>query len=237
MYIYQIYRSRNYLVELKCYLRGGNRTHKNCDAKYLPCAFVRAYEVESQYDDDEQQKPNQDKDNDEDRAQALGCWCLSYDLIGARRSVPVAHTPKISNHEYCGYEKNKDHHYCPFLRGVGPWISSQKAVNAKSVSISQHHHGHLNQKVEIFQKYFQMYFVEKKLLETDMFYRPGRAFRSTLQWRHNDHDGVSNLQPYDCLLNCLFRHRSKKTSKLRVTRLCAGISLVTREFPAQRPSI
>ena len=35
--------------------------------------------------------------------------------------------------------------------------------------------------------------------------------------------GVSNHQPHDCLLNRLFRHRSKKTSKLRVTGLCEGI--------------
>ena len=36
------------------------------------------------------------------------------------------------------------------------------------------------------------------------------------------------------LLNCLFRHRSKKTSELRVTGLCEGNSPVTGEFPAQR---
>ena len=35
----------------------------------------------------------------------------------------------------------------------------------------------------------------------------------TLHWRHNDHDGVSNHQPHGCLLNRLFRRRSKKTSK------------------------
>ena len=46
----------------------------------------------------------------------------------------------------------------------------------------------------------------------------------TLQWRHNDHGGVSNHRPRGCLLNCLFRRRSKKTSKLRVTGLCAGNS-------------
>ena len=45
-----------------------------------------------------------------------------------------------------------------------------------------------------------------------------------LQWRHNDHDGVSNHQPRGCLLNRLFGRRSKKTSKLRVTGLCAGNS-------------
>ena len=30
-----------------------------------------------------------------------------------------------------------------------------------------------------------------------------------LQWRHNERDGVSNHQPHDCLLNRLFRHRSR----------------------------
>ena len=57
-----------------------------------------------------------------------------------------------------------------------------------------------------------------------------------LHWRHNDHDGVSNHQPHGCLLNRLFRRRSKKTSKLRVTGLCVGNSPVTGEFPAQRAS-
>ena len=46
----------------------------------------------------------------------------------------------------------------------------------------------------------------------------------TLHWRHDDHDGVSNHQPHGCLLNRLFRSRSKKTSKLRVTGLCVGNS-------------
>ena len=45
-----------------------------------------------------------------------------------------------------------------------------------------------------------------------------------LRWRHNDHAGVSNHQPHGCLLNRLFRRKSKKTSKLRVTGLCAGNS-------------
>ena len=57
-----------------------------------------------------------------------------------------------------------------------------------------------------------------------------------LVWHHNGHDGVSNHQPHDCLLNCLFRRRSKKTSKLPVTGLCAGNSPVTSEFPAQMAS-
>ena len=57
-----------------------------------------------------------------------------------------------------------------------------------------------------------------------------------LRWRHNDHAGVSNHQSCDCLLNPSFRRRSKKTSKLRVTGLCAGISPGTCEFPVQRAS-
>ena len=57
-----------------------------------------------------------------------------------------------------------------------------------------------------------------------------------LRWRHNDHAGVSNHQPRDCLLNRLFRRRSKKTSKLRVTGLCAGNSPGAGEFPAQMAS-
>ena len=57
-----------------------------------------------------------------------------------------------------------------------------------------------------------------------------------LQWRHNGRYSVSNHQPHHCLLNGLFRHRSKKTSKLRVTGLCERNSPVTGEFPAQRAS-
>ena len=58
----------------------------------------------------------------------------------------------------------------------------------------------------------------------------------TLRWRHDERDGVSNNQPLDCLLNRLFRRRSKKTSKIRVTGLCADNSPVNGEFPAQRAS-
>ena len=61
-------------------------------------------------------------------------------------------------------------------------------------------------------------------------------FYISLKWRHNERDGVSIHQPHDCLLNRLFRRRSKKTSNLCVTGLCAGNSPVTGEFPAQMAS-
>ena len=72
---------------------------------------------------------------------------------------------------------------------------------------------------------------------SDSLVRPGK-WKDSLRWRHKEHGGVSNHQLHDCLLKRLFRCRSKtwKTSKLRVTGLCAGNSPVTGEFSAQRAS-
>ena len=58
----------------------------------------------------------------------------------------------------------------------------------------------------------------------------------TLQWGHNEPNGVSNHRCLGGLLNRLFRRRSKKTSKLRVTGLCAGDSPMTSELPSKRAS-
>ena len=63
--------------------------------------------------------------------------------------------------------------------------------------------------------------------------REGR--QNALQWRHNDHDGVSNHQPHCCLLNRLFRRKSKKTSKPRATSLCAGNSPGSVNSPHKGP--
>ena len=65
---------------------------------------------------------------------------------------------------------------------------------------------------------------------------PLKERNRSLRWRHNGRDGVSNHQPSDCLLSRLFRRRSKKTSKPRVTGLCVGNSPGTGEFPAQMAS-
>ena len=61
------------------------------------------------------------------------------------------------------------------------------------------------------------------------------GFSKALRWRHWDHDGVSNHQPGGCLLIRLFRRRSKKTSKLRVTGLCAGNSPGPANSPHKGP--
>ena len=53
-----------------------------------------------------------------------------------------------------------------------------------------------------------------------------------LQWRHNERYGVSNHRRLDYLLNCLFRRRSTKTSKLHATGLCEGNTPVIGGFPS-----
>ena len=62
----------------------------------------------------------------------------------------------------------------------------------------------------------------------------------TFPWRHNGHDSVSIHLPHDCLLSRLFSHRSKNTSKFRVTSLwhqsSGSLVFVTGEFPAQMAS-
>ena len=75
-----------------------------------------------------------------------------------------------------------------------------------------------------------------KLLSEPRPMTPYGGISQSLQWRHNGHDSVSSHQPHDCLLNRLFRRRSKKTSNLRVTDLCAGNSPGTGEFPGQMAS-
>ena len=97
-----------------------------------------------------------------------------------------------------------------------------------------------DQSYEIFLVCFKWIMVTQLLtsMATGLLYSSSEIYTiwCTLQWRHNGCHDVSNPQPHDCLLNRLFRRRSKKTSKLRVTGPCEGISLMTEEFPAQRTS-
>ena len=57
----------------------------------------------------------------------------------------------------------------------------------------------------------------------------------SLQWRHNECDGISNHQPHNCLLNHLFRRRSKKASKLRVLAFVRGIHRCLVNSPHKGP--
>ena len=58
----------------------------------------------------------------------------------------------------------------------------------------------------------------------------------SLQWRHNEHNVVSNHRRLHRLLCRLFRCRSEKSSKFRITGLCEWNSPVTSGFPSQRDS-
>ena len=60
---------------------------------------------------------------------------------------------------------------------------------------------------------------------------------NSLQWRHNECDGAWYHQPHECLLSRWFKHRSKKTSKLRVTGLCVrGIPVTGKCFHSMTTS-
>ena len=58
-----------------------------------------------------------------------------------------------------------------------------------------------------------------------------------LEWRHNGLDSIWNHQPDDCLLNRLFRRRSKKTSKLRISGLCEGNSPGTTQMASNAENV
>ena len=80
----------------------------------------------------------------------------------------------------------------------------------------------------------KIYIVEYTFTSSN--FRFKSKFFDPLLWRHNERDSVSNHQRLYCLLKRLFRRRSKITSKLRVTGLCAWNSPGTGEFPAQKAS-
>ena len=59
----------------------------------------------------------------------------------------------------------------------------------------------------------------------------------TLQWRHNECNGVSCHRRFVCLLKRLFRRRSIKVSKLHVTGLYEGISPETAANSPHKGSV
>ena len=62
----------------------------------------------------------------------------------------------------------------------------------------------------------------------------GMSRPCALQWRRNVRIGVTNHQPHECLLNCLFKAQIKENSKaLRHWPLSGEF---TGDFPAQRSS-
>ena len=110
----------------------------------------------------------------------------------------------------------------------GHWLGNRRSKNSNSHGIDP-----------VLLKYSDF---SKKCFRSDEYPRPSNMWTWSacvelapclaLLWCHNGCHGISNHQPHDCLHNRLFRCRSKKTSKFRVTGLCAGNSPVTRKmFP------
>ena len=112
-------------------------------------------------------------------------------------------------------------------RPVTSEFPTQRNSNAENISIWWRHH------VSGIHVQLWLHYIPRNIHTVNMF---GWGLVTTLRWRHNGRDSVSNQQPHDCLLNRLFRRISKKTSMLRVTGLCVGNSPGTGEFLAQMAS-
>ena len=83
---------------------------------------------------------------------------------------------------------------------------------------------------------WESFYVRVVLRDHTIWISKSLALFISLQWCHNEHDGVSNHHPHECLLSRLTRRTSKKASNLRVSGLCARNSPLTGEFPAQMAS-
>ena len=79
------------------------------------------------------------------------------------------------------------------------------------------------------------YCVSSRVLNMRYILRTHRI-SAKLQWCHHERNGVSSHRCRYSLLNHLFRRRSKKTSKLRLTGLCEDNPPLTGGFPSQSVS-
>ena len=63
----------------------------------------------------------------------------------------------------------------------------------------------------------------------------GSQTHYALHWLHNERDGVSNHWPHDCLLNSLFRRRSRKYQSSASLAFVRGIHRSPVNSPHKRP--
>ena len=106
---------------------------------------------------------------------------------------------------------------------------TQRAKKVESISMSW------RQGKTVFGAWSHVRIFIEKILTAETFILMWYDVYLSLQW-HNECDGISDHQSFDCLFKCLFRHRSKKTSKLHVTGLCKENPLATGGFPSHRAS-
>ena len=70
----------------------------------------------------------------------------------------------------------------------------------------------------------------KTQFSTNLRFLPFSFHTHSLQWRHNECDGISNHQPHDCLLNACSGEDQRKHQT------STSLVFVTSEFPAQMTS-
>ena len=116
---------------------------------------------------------------------------------------------------------------CAWING---WIDNRRAGDLRR------HHAHYDVTVFLYQSRYDVFWYSFIGWIHNLANIGFIIEKKPLWWHHNGRDSVSNHQPHDCFPNRLFRRRSKKTSKLRVTGLCAGNSPGTGEFSVQMAS-
>ena len=126
------------------------------------------------------------------------------------------------------------HRYWFYTNSLLQAVKNRRSLHATATTVVSH--GHCNAMVTPSVRTTVMRPANVVRASTYMVRLFCEEYLRALQWRHNGRNGAPDHQPPDCLLNRLFRRRSKKTSKLRVTGLCEGNSPVAGEFPAQRAS-
>ena len=103
----------------------------------------------------------------------------------------------------------------------GPHVGPRNLIIRVIAWCHHHHHHHHHHHIVHCNHYARL---------KHPFYVQLRKWKS-LQWRHNERNGISNQQRLGCSLNHLFRRASKKPSNFRVTGLCEGNPPVTGGSP------
>ena len=91
--------------------------------------------------------------------------------------------------------------FCCLNSAQGPLSGCSKKRLPQRLTLEIHH----------YRRYTAVPYIEWKCLHFDKFLIFGCAANlitfsaATLQWHHNEPDGISNHQPHDCLLNHLYR--------------------------------
>ena len=130
------------------------------------------------------------------------CYILQLYIIHSRGSLQF---------HGCRFRSNHINELCKIIFIVPSEPSIFKANGITfwfKMGISNGSMDNLQHNQPIISPYRRWYFGSNELAcaQSNLF---DPKYHLTLRWRHNERDSVSNHQPHDCLLNRLFRRRSK----------------------------